>query len=245
MKLIDKVALITGATRGIGKALAIKFAKEGADIAFTYNKNKEKAEELIKELKNLGKEVLAYQADVSSYERAKEVLEDLKKHFKKIHILVNNAGINDDKLFINMEENDWKKVIETNLYGTFNYSRILAFKFMKQKEGSILNIASVSGLRGAPGLTIYSASKAGIIGFTRSLSIEMARFNVNVNAIAPGFIETDMTKDIKNKEFLLKIIPSGKFGSVEDVANLAAFLVSDEAKYITGEVISIDGGLRA
>lgn len=242
--LEDKVALITGGARGIGREIAFVFAKEGANIALC-DINLQQAEETAKEIKGLGKEAIAFGVDVTDSKAVQEMVDKILDKFGKIDILINNAGIARDALLIRMSEQDWDSVIAVNLKGTFNCTKAVAKVMLKQRSGRIVNIASIIGLMGNVGQANYSASKAGIIGFTKSVAKEIASRGINVNAIAPGFIQTDMTvklpRDIKNK--MLSRIPFGRFGEPKDVANLALFLSSESSSYITGQVIQVDGGL--
>ncbi len=245
MKLKDKVAVITGASRGIGRAIALELAKEGAKIVFTYYKSEDLAQSLEKEIKDLGCEVFPCQVDTRDFQKAKELIQNSYKRFGAINILVNNAGIIKDKALMMMEKQDWDEVIDTNLNGLFNITRAAIVGFMKQKSGNIINITSVSGIIGMSRQTNYSASKAGIIGFTKSLAREVAAFNIRVNAVAPGFIDTDMTASLK-EEYKAKVLPNiplARFGMPQEVAKLVAFLASDDSSYITGQIIRIDGGM--
>lgn len=245
MLLSNKVAIITGGSRGIGKAIVHEFSKEGANVAFNYLKSENKAKKLKKDIELSGREALIVKGDVNDFEAMKKLTSEVKEKFGKIDIIVNNAGMLRDKALMFMEKEDWESVISTNLTGTFNLTRAAIVTLLKEKGGNIINITSIAGLTGMPRQTNYSASKAGIIGFTKALAKEVGPYNIRVNAIAPGFTETDMVKDMKKeyKEEIMKRIPMGRFGRVEEIAKLAVFLASDESKYITGEIISIDGGL--
>ena len=240
--LKGKIAVVTGGSRGIGKAICLKFAENGADIAFLYAGNILKAEESLKELEKLGVKVKAYQCDVADADAVAAVVKEIVKDFGGIHILVNNAGITKDKLVPMMKAADFDAVVDTNLKGTFYMIKGVYPLFLKQKGGKIINISSVSGLMGNPGQANYSASKAGVVGLTKSVAKELAGRGVCCNAIAPGFIATDMTETLAN-DALRESIPMKRFGEAEEVAKLALFLASDHSDYITGEVIKIDGGL--
>lgn len=243
--LQEKVAVVTGGARGIGKACVKAFARAGARVVFTYSKSANEADALQKELKSTQGCGMAIQADVRNYEQCRTVVEKTLKEYKQLDILVNNAGITRDKALMMMSRDDWNEVIETNLGGVFNMTRAGITTLLKQKKGCIINMSSVSGLTGLARQTNYSASKAGIIGFTKALAKETAAYNIRVNAVCPGFISTDMVSAIpeKVKQELLKAIPMGRVGTPEEVAELCVFLASDNAAYITGEAIKIDGGL--
>jgi 3-oxoacyl-[acyl-carrier protein] reductase len=243
--LEGKGIIITGATRGIGRALALEVARRGANVSFNYLKSETLAAELKSQIEQLGVKALAYKVDVGDLKSVREMVNETKKDFGRIDGLVNNAGLTRDKVFVMMSEEDWNEVIRVNLTGPFNFARAAVFMMMKAKRGSILNITSVSGLIGLPGQVNYSASKAGLIGLTKSLAKEVGRLGVRVNALALGFIETDMTAALpkENRAQALSMIPLGRFGKVEDVVPTAAFLLSDAASYITGAVIQVDGGL--
>lgn len=241
----DKVAIVTGGTRGIGRAIVLMLAHEGADVAFTYLKSAAEAGDLAKEVERLGRKCMPEQVDVRDYQKSKELIEKVKQNFGKLDILVNNAGITKDKALMMMSEEEWREVLDTNLTGTFNVTRNVIVTFLKQKSGSIVNITSVSGVAGMSRQTNYAASKAGIIGFTKSLAKEVAAYNIRVNAVAPGFVETDMVSGLKDeyKAEIVKRIPLGRFGEVKDVSAAVKFLLSDEANFITGQTIVVDGGL--
>ncbi|HDN85909.1 MAG: 3-oxoacyl-[acyl-carrier-protein] reductase [Candidatus Omnitrophota bacterium] len=243
--LKNKVVIVTGGSRGIGKAICLVFAQLGAKVVFTYYRSKKEADKVKQEIKKMGGKCLSIQANVRDFEQCRAVVEKTLKKFKTLDILVNNAGIIRDKALFMMTIEDWKQVIETNLIGTFNMTRSAITTFLKQKRGCIVNISSVSGLVGTPRQTNYSASKAGIIGFSKALAKEVAPYNIRVNVICPGYIATDMVtslrEDIKNN--ILNSIPLKRLGTPQEVAWLCAFVSSDKANYITGEVIKIDGGL--
>jgi 3-oxoacyl-[acyl-carrier protein] reductase len=243
--LKNKIVIISGATRGIGRAIAIELAGEGANISFNFLKSSNDARDLEKEINSLGVNVKSFQVDIKDYNAVKSWVDDTKELFGGIDIVVNNAGVIKDKALALMEPNDWHEVISTNLGGTFNLTRAAIITFIKQKSGVIINITSVSGITGMPRQTNYAASKAGIIGFTKSLAKEVASYNIRVNAVAPGFIETDMLKGLKDeyKGQIIKQIPLSRLGSPEEVAKAVKFLVSDKASYITGQTIVIDGGM--
>ena len=240
--LKGKTAVVTGGSRGIGKAICLKFAENGADIAFLYAGNTVKAEETVKELEGLGVKAKAYQCNVADADAVAAVIKEIVKDFGGIQILVNNAGITKDKLVPMMKAADFDAVIDTNLKGAFYMIKGVYPLFLKQKGGKIINISSVSGLTGNPGQANYSASKAGVIGLTKSVAKELASRGVCCNAIAPGFIATEMTQALEN-DTLKDAIPMKRFGESEEVAKLALFLASEHSDYITGEVIRIDGGL--
>jgi 3-oxoacyl-[acyl-carrier protein] reductase len=245
MLLEGKVAIVTGGSRGIGRALVKELAKEGASVAFNFLKSEAQALELKKEIEAAGGKVLIFRQDVKEYDSIRVMVEGVKSHFGRLDIIINNAGILRDKALMLMEEQDWEDVIKTNLTGAFNLIRSAIVTFMKQRSGNIINITSVAGLKGASRQVNYSASKAGMIGLTKALAKEVGPYNIRVNAIAPGYIDTDMVRDLKEeqKESLLESIPLKRFGKAEEVAKAAVFLASDESQYITGQVITIDGGL--
>lgn len=241
----DKVAIVTGGTRGIGRAIVLALCREGADCAFTYTKNPAAAELLAKEVRSIGRRAVPFQLDVRDFEGAKTLIEEIKKEFGRIDILVNNAGITRDRSLMMMTKEDWSDVIDTDLTGVFNTTRACIITFLKQKSGNIVNISSVSGIHPMPGQVNYAAAKAGIIGFTKSLAKEVAPYNIRVNAVAPGFVDTDMTAALGEtyREKVMKMIPFERFGTPDEVAQAVVFLVSDASQYITGQVIQLDGGL--
>ena len=243
--LKNKNAIVTGGSRGIGKAIAVELAKNGASVALIYAGNSEAAEKTAEEIKSFGVDCFVFQCNVGSFEDTKKTIDDILSRFSKIDILVNNAGITKDSLMLSMKEKDFSDVIDINLKGAFNMIRHLYSHFMKQRSGRIINIASVAGIMGNAGQTNYASAKAGLIGLTKSVAKELALRNVTCNAIAPGFIETDMTAKLSGKitEAAIQLIPLKRMGQPEEIAKLAVFLASDNASYITGEVIKIDGGL--
>ncbi|PKM62293.1 MAG: beta-ketoacyl-ACP reductase [Firmicutes bacterium HGW-Firmicutes-21] len=243
--LKNKVAVVTGGSRGIGRAVALGFAKEGADIAVIYSGSSERAEDVCKEAKEMGVNAFSYKCDVADFDITESTVNQIYEDLSRIDILVNNAGITRDGLVLQMKEQDFDDVIAVNLKGAFNMIKHTTRRFAKQKSGRIINISSVSGLMGNSGQANYSASKAGLIGLTKTIAKELASRGVTCNAIAPGFITTDMTEAMPEavKEASLGIIPQKRIGTPEDIAALAVFLASDNAGYITGEVIRVDGGL--
>ena len=245
MILKEKNALVTGGSRGIGRATAIELSKEGANVIITYNSNEEKAKEVIKEIEKNGVKGLAIKADVSSEEDVKSMMKTIKSQFDSIDVLVNNAGVTKDNLLIRMKSEDWDKVINTNLKGVYLCTKAVVRGMMKKRYGKIVNIASVVGISGNAGQGNYSASKAGVIGFTKSIAKELGSRGINVNGVAPGFVETDMTEVLSEdiKEQSLKLIPLNRFAKPEDIANVVVFLCSEKANYITGQIINVDGGM--
>lgn len=241
--LKGKTAIVTGGSRGIGAAICKLFAQNGANIALLYAGNTQKAEETKETLLALGVKAEAYQCNVADAEQVAQVCKQIIKDFGSVDILVNNAGITKDKLVPMMKIPDFDSVVDTNLKGAFYMIRQIYPVFMKQKSGKIINVSSVSGLMGNPGQTNYSASKAGLVGLTKSVAKELASRNVCCNAIAPGFVATDMTENLSENNALVDHIPMKRFAQPEDIAKLALFLASDQSDYITGEVIRIDGGL--
>lgn len=243
--LTGKNALVTGAGRGIGKAIALELAAKGAFVIVNYNGSKDAAEQTVAEIKAAGGDAVAYQCSVSDYEVCGAMITALIKEYAHIDILVNNAGITRDGLLMKMSEEDFDAVINTNLKGCFNTIRHMSRYFLKQRAGKIINISSVSGILGNAGQANYSASKAGVIGLTKAVARELASRGINVNAVAPGFVETDMTDALSDsvKENLKSQIPLGKIGHPQDIAKAVAFLASPDADYITGQVLSVDGGM--
>lgn len=245
MRLKDQVALVTGGSRGIGRAIVQAFAAEGAKVAFIYRGSQQAAESLAQEIAQAGGTALALQADVSNAEDVKKAVERVEKELGSVNILVNNAGIIKDDLFVRMEPEAWHAVLNTNLGGTFNFCHAVAYSMMKQRKGRIINISSVAAEHTNPGQTNYAASKGAVNAFTRALAVELASRGVTVNAIAPGFIETDMSEAVRNKagDIIKKMIPARRLGQPDDIAKTAVFLASADAGYITGQVLTVDGGL--
>ncbi len=243
--LQDKIALVTGGSRGIGRAIAIAFAKEGANVAFTYKSASAGAESTVKEIETLGRKALPLQSDAKSFSEAGRVVEEVVKSFQRIDLLVNNAGITRDTLLMRMSEEDWDDVIDTNLKSAFNFSKAVCRHMMGQRSGRIINISSIAGVIGNPGQTNYAAAKAGMIGMTKTLAKELASRNIQVNAVAPGFVDTDMTEKItpQQKEILLNIIPMKRMAKPEEIASVVVFLASPASSYVTGQVLCVDGGI--
>lgn len=240
-----KTAIITGGSRGIGRACALAFAREGANIVFTYNKSKDAADTLCGEIEELGASCLGIQADVRDYDKCRAVVEAALKKFDKLDIILNNAGIIKDAALAMMRPEDWQDVIATNLGGCFNMTRAAIITLVKQKNGCVINMSSIAGLVGIARQTNYSAAKAGIIGFSKALAKEVGPYNIRVNVVCPGYIQTDMVESVpeKFKKALLENIPMKRMGTPEEVAQACLFLASDGAGYITGKVIQLDGGL--
>ncbi|MDY0011178.1 MAG: 3-oxoacyl-[acyl-carrier-protein] reductase [Candidatus Izemoplasmatales bacterium] len=240
-----KTVIVTGGSRGIGKYISLAFAMAGYNVVINYNKSRESAEQLCEEIKKYGVDSLAVKADVSSFEESQKLVENAIEHFKKIDVLVNNSGIVKDNLILRMKEEDFDSVIEVNLKGTWNMCRHISGHLLKNREGKIINITSVVALIGNPGQSNYVASKAGIIGLTKTLAKEMGSRNITVNAVAPGFIETEMTNELPSEvqDTYLKQIPLKRFGKASEVADLCVFLASSKADYITGQTISVNGGM--
>lgn len=245
MKLQNRVAIVTGAGRGIGRAIAVGLAQEGARVVVNYSRSADAAAEVVKMIEEAGGEALAVQGDVAHADQVDALLNATLERFGRVDILINNAGITRDKLILRMTEEDWDTVLDTNLKGAFLCARAVAPRMLKQKSGVIVNVGSVVGKVGGAGQVNYSASKAGLIGLTKSLAKELGSRNIRVNAVAPGFIETDMTQVMKaeQRESVIKQVPLGRLGQGKDIANVVTFLCTDGAAYIQGEVISVDGGL--
>lgn len=243
--LTGKIALVTGASRGIGKEIAKTLASQGAFVIVNYNGSQAAAEAAVAEIKEAGGDAVAYQCNVSDFTACQTMIDSLIKEYKRIDILVNNAGITRDGLLMRMSEEDFDAVLNTNLKGCFNTIRHMSRYFLKQKSGKIINISSVSGIIGNAGQANYSASKAGVIGLTKSTARELASRGINVNAVAPGFIDTEMTEVLSDaaKEVLKAQIPLGRTGQTKDIANAVLFLASEMSDYMTGQTISVDGGM--
>ncbi|AIC94867.1 3-oxoacyl-[acyl-carrier-protein] reductase [Shouchella lehensis] len=240
-----KTAIVTGASRGIGKAIALELAKNGANIIVNYAGNQAKAEEVVSEINAIGQEAVAIQTNVANEDEVKNMIKETVERFGSVDILVNNAGITKDNLVMRMKESDWDDVLDINLKGVFLCAKGVSRQMMKQRSGRIINVASVVGVLGNPGQANYVAAKAGVIGLTKTLAKEFASRNILVNAIAPGFITTDMTDELSGdaKEELLGQIPLGMLGEPDDVARVVRFLASDDAKYMTGQTLHVDGGM--
>ena len=243
--LKGKNVIVTGATRGIGREIALTLAQNGANIAMNYRNLNSEVEDLINEIKSFGVDALAIKCDVSITEEVDNFVKEVKSHYNTIDILVNNAGITKDGLILRMKEEDFNDVLDVNLKGTFNTTKSVSSIMVRQKYGKIINISSVVGIAGNAGQCNYAASKAGVIGFSKSVARELASRNINVNVVAPGYINTDMTKNLpdKVKEEIIKSIPMKKIGDPKEVANLVLFLSSNLSDYITGQVINVDGGM--
>lgn len=246
MLLDNKTALITGGSRGIGEAIVRHFVSQGCQVAFTYHSSADKANKIIDDLASSGIKIKAYQSDAASYEQAEILIKQVLEDFEKIDILVNNAGITKDTLMLRMNESQWDAVIDTNLKSVFNLTKQILRPMMKNRNGAIINMGSVVGVFGNAGQANYAASKAGIIGFSKSIAKEVGSRNIRCNVVAPGFIETEMTEELdeKTKDAYLSNIPLKRLGKGEEIAKLCAFLGSDDAAYITGQTISVCGGLN-
>lgn len=245
MSLEGKIALVTGSSRGIGRAIALELGKKGVNVAVNYAGNEQKAEEVVQELHDLGVKAIKIRANVADEQDVKAMIKEVTKEFGRLDILVNNAGITKDNLLMRMKVEEFDQVIETNLKGAFLCTKAVTRQMMKQRYGKIINIASIVGVSGNPGQANYVAAKAGLIGLTKSTAKELATRNILVNAVAPGFITTDMTNILteEQKDAILSQIPLEKLGEPEDIANVVCFLASDDAKYITGQTIHVDGGM--
>ena len=242
-RLRGQVAIVTGASRGIGRAIALELASEGANVAINYASSSGAAEEVVSEITAAGGSAIAFQADVSKADQVDALLNTVMEKWKRVDVLVNNAGITRDTLLLRMKPEDWQAVIDLNLTGVFLCTRAISKVMLKQRSGRIINISSVAGQMGNPGQANYSAAKAGVIGFTKTVAKELATRGITVNAVAPGFIATDMTSNIKSEE-ILKFIPLGRYGQPEEVAGLVRFLAADPAAaYITGQTLNVDGGM--
>ncbi len=243
--LENKVALVTGGSRGIGKSIALSLAEAGAHVCIVYRSSATEAEEIVQSIKSMGREAVAYQADVASFSQANEIVQKVVAQFKKIDILVNNAGVTKDGLLLRMTEEDWDLVINTNLKSVFNYTKAVTKQMMGQRAGKIINISSVVGITGNAGQANYVASKAGVIGLTKSVAKELSSRNIQVNAVAPGFVETDMTGKLNEEQqkAISDKIPLKRTAKPEEIAGIVTFLASSVADYITGQVICVDGGL--
>jgi len=246
MKLKDKIAIVTGASGGIGKAIALHLSAAGATVVCNYCTNQQKAEAVVQAARKAGGSAVSMQGDVRSFIAMEAMTTSVVAQFGRIDILVNNAGITRDELLLSMSDKDWRDVIETNLYGAFNSTKAVAQQMMFQKKGRIINISSVAGERGGRGQTNYAASKGGLNAFTRAAAIELAPKNITVNAVAPGVIETEMSQEVmrRAKETVMNHIPLKRLGTCDEVASLVVFLASDDAAYITGQLIRVDGGFR-
>ncbi|MEM6835391.1 MAG: 3-oxoacyl-[acyl-carrier-protein] reductase [Cyanobacteria bacterium P01_C01_bin.120] len=243
-ELTDKVAVVTGGSRGIGRAAALALASLGAQVVVNYAKSSTAADEVVTQISDSGGSAIAVQADVADVDQAETLIKAATEKWGRVDVLVNNAGITRDTLLLRMKPEDWQAVINLNLSGVFFCTRAVSKLMLKQRSGRIINIASVAGLMGNPGQANYSAAKAGVIGFTKTVAKELASRGITVNAVAPGFIRTDMTEDLPNPEEILKYIPLGRYGEAAEVAGLIRFLAADPAAaYITGQVLTIDGGM--
>ena len=245
MVLKEKIVLVTGGSRGIGRAIARAMAEQGANVAFTFRSAQEAAENVKKEIESMGRKALAIQSDAKDINGAQQVVDRVLKEFQRIDILVNNAGITKDTLLMRMSEQDWDEVLNTNLKGAFNFSKAACRPMMSQREGKIINISSISGVVGNAGQVNYASAKAGMLGMTKSLAKELASRNIQVNAVAPGFVDTDMTEKLtpQQREALMNMIPMKRTAKPEEIANVVVFLASPASSYMTGQVLCVDGGI--
>ncbi|AME05318.1 MULTISPECIES: 3-oxoacyl-[acyl-carrier-protein] reductase [Bacillus] len=243
--LNEKTAVVTGASRGIGRAIALDLAKNGCNVVVNYSGSEAKANEVVDEIKSLGRNAIAVKADVSNSEEVQNMMKEAVAEFSSIDILVNNAGITKDNLLMRMKENEWDDVININLKGVFNCTKAVTRQMMKQRSGRIINVSSIVGVSGNPGQANYVAAKAGVIGLTKSSAKELASRNITVNAIAPGFISTDMTDKLSKEvqDEMLKQIPLARFGDPSDISSVVTFLASEGSRYMTGQTLHIDGGM--
>jgi|SRR5450759_983745 3-oxoacyl-[acyl-carrier protein] reductase len=244
-QLQNKIAIVTGGTRGIGKAIVAALAEAGADVAFTYRSSKESADAIVAGLRSAGTRAAAYQSDAADFNQSNDIVQKVIQEFGRIDILVNNAGITKDGLLMRMSEQDWDAVIDTNLKSVFSFTKAACRQMMSQRAGKIINISSVVGIIGNAGQANYVASKAGVIGFTKTIARELASRNIQANVVAPGFVETDMTEKLneKQKEAILALIPLKRIAKPEEIAGVVRFLASSDADYITGQVFCVDGGM--
>jgi 3-oxoacyl-[acyl-carrier protein] reductase len=247
LDLTGRVAVVTGSSRGIGRAIAVKLASLGAKVVVNYNSSEDAANEVVDQIVAEGGQAIAVQADVKVAEQARQLVESAVEKFGQLDILVNNVGITRDALLMRMKEDDWDIVIETNLKGTYNCTKVAQRPMIRQRYGRIINITSVSGIAGQVGQANYSASKAGVIGFTKAVARELGARNITVNAIAPGYIPTDQTADLPQEliDYILNLTPMKRPGTAEEVANAVAFLASEEASYVNGQILGVDGGMMA
>ncbi len=247
LDLTDRVAVVTGSSRGIGRAIALKLASLGAKVVVNYYGSEDAAEEVVEEIKSGGGEAIAVQADVKDSEQAKELIGAALEAFGRLDILINNVGITRDTLLMRMKEDDWDIVMNTNLKGTFNCTKAAQRTMIKQRYGRIINITSVSGIAGQVGQANYSASKAGVIGFTKAVARELGTRNITANAVAPGYVPTDQTADLPQEliDYILELTPLKRPGTAEEIANAVAFLASEEASYVSGQVLGVDGGMMS
>ncbi|TKJ31191.1 MAG: 3-oxoacyl-[acyl-carrier-protein] reductase [Chloroflexi bacterium B3_Chlor] len=247
MDLTDRVAVVTGSSRGIGRAIAVKLASLGAKVVVNYHTSEDAAQEVVEQIKADGSEAIAVHADVKDAEQAKGLIDAALEAFGHLDILVNNVGVTRDTLLMRMKEDDWDIVMETNLKGTFNCTKVAQRPMIRQRYGRIINITSVSGIAGQVGQANYSASKAGIIGFTKAVARELGIRNITVNAVAPGYVPTDQTADLPQEliDYIMELTPLKRPGTAEEIANAVAFLASEEASYVSGQVLAVDGGMMS